>query len=71
MASVSTFGVPLPAVPPAAGAAATGRAVAVLGDLSEVEDLLDWLEARGAVGLKVVALGPDRFAVRWRDGGPP
>jgi hypothetical protein len=39
---------------------------ATLSDLSEVEDMLDSLEAHGIVEREVVALDNNLFAVRWR-----
>ncbi|HET6573061.1 MAG TPA: hypothetical protein VFG68_05630 [Fimbriiglobus sp.] len=40
--------------------------VATLANLSQVEDLLDCLEARGIAEREVVTLENDLFAVRWR-----
>lgn len=40
--------------------------VATLTNLSQVEDLLDSLEANGFAEREVLALGNSSFAVRWR-----
>ena len=46
-------------------AAATWH-ITVLGDLAAVEDLLDWLEARGYAERRLSVLGDAAFEVRWR-----
>jgi hypothetical protein len=48
--------------PPAAG----DWQVTTLTNLTQVEDLLDCLEAQGFAEREVIALGNASFAVRWR-----
>jgi hypothetical protein len=45
---------------------ATDWQVATLTNLSQVEDLLDCLEANGFAQREVLTLGNSSFAVRWR-----
>jgi hypothetical protein len=47
-------------------APAAGWQVATLANLSQVEDLLDSLEAHGVTEREVVTLQNNLFAVRWR-----
>jgi len=61
---------PLAGDGPAAGSVVAEWVVAVLDNLSRVEDLLDWLEAHGVTEREVTALADDRFRVRWRGTRP-
>lgn len=49
-----------------AGAGAGVWSLATMHDLTDAEDLLDYLEAHGVADRELVVLGNSAFAVRWR-----
>jgi hypothetical protein len=61
--TLTGLGAEVPTTPPTATG---GWQVAVLANLSQVEDLLDSLESHGVAEREVVTLGGNCFAVRWR-----
>jgi hypothetical protein len=61
--TLAGLGAEVPTTPPAATG---GWQLKVLSNLSQVEDLLDSLEAHGVAEREVVTLGGNCFAVRWR-----